>query len=151
MLASQQVVEAMAGRLVAAAIVGAGQVEWRNRARVFSAWPGIKVYSTDEDLADDPEDITWPRQRQHTLQVQVDTVVRDPADPEGAMSALALQVLLTLEGTEAASLLQPLGARLGATRITRRMATENEASVGTVSIAMEIIFATRSDDPETIL
>lgn len=152
MLASHQVVVQMADRAVTAGLATAANVERRNRARIFDTFPGVKVFAVDEDLADDPEDITWPRDRQHTLQVEVAGVVRDPADLEGAMSAMAEAILQCYEGTAAAATLQPLaGVVLQAQAISRSVATEGEAAAGTVRVRFEVVFHTRSNDPSTFI
>lgn len=152
MLASHQVIVAMADLLVAAAIAPVGNVERKNRARIFGTFPGVKVFAGDEDLQATDEDITWPPARQHELRPQVDLVVRDPDDLEGAMSAITAEALQALEGTFAAATLAPLqGVALRATRITRRVTTEGEAATGTVSVQFEVVFHTQSNDPETII
>lgn len=152
MLASHQVIAQMAARAVTAGLANAGNVEARNRSRVFVTFPGVKVFATDEDLADDPEDVTWPRVRMHTLQVDVSGTVRDPDDLEGVMSAMAADILACFEATAAASTLQPLpGCALRSTGITRSVATEGELATGTVRVRFEVLFSTRSNDPETLI
>lgn len=151
MLASRQIINAMVTRLIDAQTDAAARV-YSNRAWPVAEFPGIKVLASDEDLDADNDDITWPRERQHTLQVLVMGIVRDVADLDDAMDELVEQILIALEGSEAASLLDPLpGVRLRAVRISRQLAAEGEASAGTVVITFEADFNTASNNPSQFL
>lgn len=153
MLASHQIVQASAQRLLDAATAAGSNVNAANRALTFSSFPGLKVYMTDDDFGvGDGDDITWPREQLHAMALVVDGVVRDVDDLEGAMAALAAEVLTALEGTADASVLAPLdGVRLASQSISHRVATEGEVATGTVRIRFQAVFSTASDDPETIL
>ena len=151
MLASQQILEAAAAALVAGATAAGSNVNRKNRALPFNTFPGLRVYLGDEDLGDG-EDITWPRVEEHQLDLVVEAVTREADDIEAALNALVLQVLQVLQGTQAGSQLSPLqGVRLVTRRIARRVATEGEHATGTAQIRFAVVFATDSDDPETLL
>lgn len=151
MLAARQVVLAVQQRLVDAATAAEDRV-YAGRAWPVATYPALRVAATDEDLAaDGDEDITWPRTRLHNLQLDVQGLVRDVDDLDGAMDALAEEVLVALEGTAAAARLSPLNCALRALRIGRQAATEGEASVGTVTVRFEVLYHTESDDPSSIV
>lgn len=151
MLAARTVVQAMRGRIQAANTDAAARI-YVGRAWPVDQFPAVRLVLVNEDLASDAEDITWPRQRTHTLSVEARCLVRDVDDPEAAADALALQVLLALEGADAASRLDPLpGCVLGSTRIERNAQSEGDATVGVTAITFDVLYSTASNDPETLI
>lgn len=151
MLASQQVIEAVVARLIAAA-TDAGSRVYSGRAWPVQAYPAIKVQHVDEDLQAADDDVTWPATRLHQLQLDAVSYVQAPTDLDAAMAAMALQVLQALQGTLAAATLQPLaGCTLQATGIRYQFQTDGEAATGLATVRLEVEFHTASNDPTTII
>jgi hypothetical protein len=151
MLASRQIVNAIVAALVAAGTTAAGRV-YGSRAWPIAQFPAVRVVAGDEALDTADEDITWPRQRTHTLQVDVHCVVQQAADPESAADALAVQVLQALEGSLTAATLAPLpGVALAATRLARQAQADGEATTVETVITFEVLFGTASNDPTTLI
>jgi hypothetical protein len=151
MLASQQVIEAVAARLVAADTAAAARV-YTARAWPVDTFPSIKVLHVDEDLQADAEDVTWPPTLLHRLQLDVLAYVQAPTGLDAALAAMALQVLLALQGTRAAATLQPLaGCTLQATGIRYQTPGDGEAATGLATVRLEVEFHTAGNDPETII
>ena len=153
MLAAQQVVDRIVALLEAANIVPSGQVSSEHFHPV-AAYPFIKVLPASEDYAADNDtfDITFPAHRGHVLQVDVSIYQQASATLGAELSALVAQVLLALEGTLAATTLQPLpGCLLQATGVTRRHTTEGQAAHGLATVRLEVQFSTQSNDPETLV
>lgn len=150
MLASRQIINAMRERLLDA--TDAADRVYTNRAWPVATFPALKVTSGDEELDAGDQDITWPRERQHALQVFVQVIVRDAENLDDAMDELTEQVLIALEGSEAASLLSPLpNVRLAATRITRQVTTTGEAATGIAIVTFEAVYVTASNNPSVFV
>lgn len=151
MLASQQVLQRMAQLLVAAGTPSGARV-FTDRFHPVDTYPSTRVQVVDEDLADDSQDITWPRERQHTLLVDVHVHCQATTGLDAHMADQAAQVLQALEGTQAAATLQPLaGCSLQAQRIDYQANTDGQAATGTATVRFEVIFTTLSNDPETLI
>ena len=151
MLAARTVVQAMQGRIIGASTEAAARV-YVGRGWPVDQFPAVRLVLQGEDLRDDPEDITWPRTRTHVLSVEARCLAQDLDDPEAAADRLALQVLLALEGTDAASRLDPLpGCTLASTRIDRTTQSDGEATLGVAAITFDVLFSTASNDPETLI
>lgn len=146
MLASRTVATALQALLVAAA-TDAGDRWYLGRGWPVQALPAGKIVRVDEDLdAGDDADVTWPRERMHTLTVQLQCMAADVDDPEAAADTLAEQALVAVEGTAA-----PLaGVHISATRIGWQIATEGQSSVAITTVTLQLIFGGRSDDPSLI-
>lgn len=152
MLASQQVIDRMAQVLVAAGTASGARV-FTDRFHPVDTYPTTRLQVVDEDLATgDDEDITWPRERQHTLLVDVHVHCQAITGLDAHMAAQAAQVLQALEGTFEAATLQPLvGCSLQAQRVTYQATGDAQAANGTATVRCEVIFTTRSNDPETLI
>lgn len=152
MLASRQVIEAMQQRLIDAS-TSAGARVYIGRAWPVEQTPAIKLFDVDQDLAaDESEDITWPRQRLHSLSVDVQCLVSDADAADEQADALVVQVMRALEGTEDATTLYPLnGVRLSSQRISPNPQADNAAAAVSKTVAFTATFATSSDDPETLI
>ena len=151
-LASQQVLERMAQLLVLAGTDADDRVH-TDRFYPVDTYPAIRLQVADEDLAaDDSEDITWPRTRQHTLQVDVQAHCQATGGLDAHMADQARQILLALEGTAAAATLQPLpNCHLQAQSIRYQATSDGQAANGTATVRIEVIFSTLSNDPTTII
>lgn len=151
-LASRQVVVAIADALRSAGTAAGAEVNSHNREHPFTRFPGLRVYAIGEDLGDADDPMEWPLQRQHDLRVMVDACVRDALDVETAMAALALEVLQALEAAEVQELAD-ISPRvyLRARRIDYSVATQGEQTTGTARIEFSAEYSTVSDAPETIL
>lgn len=147
-LASQQVINAVAARLVAAA-TGAGARVYTDRFYPVSLYPSIKVKHVDEDLQAADDDVTWPAVRLHVLQVDVDCMARAVSGLDGALSDLAAQVLLALEGVAAP--ITPLPVALTAAGIRYQAAADGEAAVGIATVRIEAQFHTAANNPTTLI
>lgn len=151
MLASQQVIEAVVARLVAAGTSAGGRV-YSGRAWPVDAYPAIKVQHAGEDLQAADDDVTFPATQLHQLQLDAVAYVQTPTGLDAALAAIALQVLQALQGTLAAATLQPLaGCTLQATGIRYQYQTEGEAATGLATVRLVVEFHTASNDPETII
>ncbi len=146
MLASRTAATALQALLVAAA-TDAGARWYLGRGWPVQQLPAGKIVLVDEDLdAADDADVTWPRDRVHTLTVQLQCMAADTDDPEGQADALAEQALVAVEGTAA-----PLaGVNVIATRITRQLATDAQAHVAITTVQLQLLFGGRSNDPTLI-
>lgn len=146
MLASRTVANALQALLVAAA-TDAGDRWYVGRAWPVSTLPAGKIVLADEDLDGQTDgDLTWPRDRMHTLQVQLQCMASDVDDPEAAADDLAEQALLAAEGTA-----QPLaGVTLIAQRITRQLQAEGQAVVALTTVHLHALFGGSSEDPSLI-
>lgn len=153
MLASQQVLERVQQLLLAANTAAGSQVHL-GRGHAVSVYPALKVAHGGEDLQadEDGDAVTWPARRLHELQVEVMAFVESGTDMDGALAALATQVLLALEGTVAAATLQPLPAcTLRATSLRYQLGSEGQAAHGIATLGFEASFRTASNDPETLI
>lgn len=151
MLASQQVINAIVARLVAAA-TGAGARVYSDRFHPIDVYPAIKVQHVDEDLQAEAEDITWPAQRLHNLQVDVLAFQRALSGLDAALATLAEQVLTALEGTTAAATLNPLvGCVLSASGIRYEAQSDGEAAIGSAGVRFTVLFHTASNNPSTLI
>jgi hypothetical protein len=151
MLASQQVIEAVVARLVAAS-TGAGARVYSDRAWPVDTYPAIKVLHVNEDLQAPDEDVTFPATQLHQLQLDAVAYVQAPTGLDAALAAMALQVLQALQGTLAAATLQPLaGCTLQATGIRYQYQGDGEAATGLAIVRLAVEFHTASNDPETII
>lgn len=151
LLASQQVIEAVVARLVAAN-TSAGARVYSGRSWPVNTYPAIKVQHVDEDLQAADADVTWPATLLHQLQLDVVGYVQTPTALDAALAALALQVLQALQGTLAAATLQPLaGCTLQATGIRYQFQTDGEAATGLATVRLGVEFHTASNDPTTII
>ena len=150
MLAARTVVQAMQGRIVGASTDAAGRV-YVGRGWPVDRFPAVRLVIVNEDFSSGDDEITWPRTQDHTLTVEARCLALDVDDPEAAADALALQVLLALEGTEAAARLEPLGGCvLTSTGINRSTQSEGEATLGVAAVTFDVLFSTSSNDPETL-
>ena len=71
---------------------------------------------------------------------------------QASVQRVMLQVLLALEGTDAASRLYPLpGCTPVSTRIDRTTQSDGEATLGVAAITFDVLFSTASNDPETLI
>lgn len=151
MLASQQVIAKVVSLLVAAA-TSAGARVYSDRFFPISIYPAIKVVHVDEDLQAAGDDVTYPQQRLHRLQLDVQAFVQVLSGLDATMAAMAEQVLQALEGTLAATTLNPLaGCQLTATGISYQAQAEGEASSGIATVRMEVLFHTASNNPSTFI
>ena len=151
MLASQQVINAIVARLVAAA-TSAGARVYSDRFFPVDVYPAIKVQHVDEDLAAEDDDITWPAMRLHSLQVDVVALHQTAAGLDAALSGLAAEVLLALQGSQAAATLSPLvGCQLAATGIRYQAQTDGEAATGLATVRLVVLFHTASNNPSTLI
>lgn len=151
MLASQQVIAGIVSHLVAAATSAAGRV-YSDRFHPVDTYPSIRVQHVDEDLQAEDDDITWPAQRLHSLQVDVVALQRAVSGLDAALSDLVAQVLTALQGTQAAATLSPLvGCQLVATGIRYQAQTDGEAATGTATVRVLVLFHTASNNPSTLI
>lgn len=151
MLASRQVIQAIAARLAAAGTTAGARV-YAARNWPVEEFPAIRVVAGEESLDGEADDITFPRERTHQLAVDVRCLVRDATGADEAADELAEEVLLALEGTQAAASLVPLaGCNLAATRISRTPQTEGEAACFATTVTLEVLFSTASNDPATLI
>lgn len=151
MLASQQVINAIVARLVAAATGSQDRVH-SDRFHPVAAYPTTKVVHVDEDLAAEADDVTWPAQRLHTLDVDVVILVQATSGLDAAMSAAALQVLQALEGSIAAATLAPLvGCQVQATGLRYEAQGEGAAITGKATVRLRVLFHTQTNNPETLI
>lgn len=153
MLASQQVLQRVVALLVAGPTV-AGAAVFDNHFHPVAAFPAIKVQLRDEDMAADDEgdSVTWPRVQMHRLQIEVQLLVEASASLGTAMAAFELQALQVLQGTVARATLQPLpGCDLRVQGIRRQPVAEGAAAHGISTLRCEVLFRTRSNDPETLI
>lgn len=151
MLASQQVIARVVQLLVAAA-TGAGARVYSDRFHPIDTYPAVKVVHVDEDLQAADDDITWPAVRLHRLQLDVMGFVQVPTGLDAALAALAEQILLGLEATQATTTLNPLaGCQLTATGIRYQAQAEGEASTGITTVRLEVLFHTASNNPSTFI
>lgn len=146
MLASRTVATALQALLVAAS-TAAGTRWYLGRAWPVDQLPAGKVVLADEDLeGGDDGDVTFPRNRAHTLQVDLQCMASDSADPEAEADALAAQALLAVEGTA-----QPIAdVFITAQRITRQLLAEGPAHVAMTTVRLQLHFSGRSNDPTLI-
>lgn len=151
MLASRTVVLALKQRIIDAA-TPAG-----DRVHIGHAWPiatlpAVRLELQGEDLTAEADDITWPQQRTHALDVVARCLVQQATDPDAAADSLAEQVLLAAEGTQAAATLAPLvGVSVAAVRIDHAAQADGEASTAATDITFRILFGTASNDPATLI
>ena len=151
MLASQQVIANIVARLIAAS-TSAGARVYSNRFHPLDVYPAIKVKHVDEDLHAADEDITWPQQRMHLLQVDVAGHVQAATGLDDAMAAMTAELLGALEGSLAAASVNPLpGCQLIATGISYQAQTDGEASTGIATVRVEVVFHTASNNPSTLI
>lgn len=152
MLASQQVLERMAQILVDAATDSGGRVH-TDRFHPVNTYPSTRLQVVDEDLAaDEDEDVTWPRERQHTVQVDVQVHCQATSGLDALMATQAAQVLQALEGTLANATLNPLtGCSLQARSLSYQATSDGQAANGTAKVRFEVIFSTLSNDPTTFI
>lgn len=146
MLASRTVANALRALLVGAA------TDAQDRWYVGRAWPvqqlpAGKVVLADEDLdGEEGNDLTWPRDRTHSLQVQLHCMAADVDDPEAQADALAEQALVAVEGDP-----QPVpGVTIVAQRLTRQLAADGQATTSITTVHLLLLFGGRSDDPSLI-
>lgn len=152
-LASQQVADRVVALLLAAPTTAGSNVS-SDRFHPVSAYPTIKVLHTGEDIGadDDGDDITWPAIRLHRLALDVRAEVQASVDLDVAMSAIALEILQALEGTQAAATLAPLpGCTLRSTGLFLQTTPEGQAANGQATVRLEVLFRTRADDPSTLI
>lgn len=153
MLASRQVAAAMQQRLLDAS-TDAGTSVYLGRGWPVDTDRAIKVALGDEDLGADAagDDITWPRERTHSLLVDVMCVAGEAAGSDAAADQLAEQVLIELEGSVDATTLDPLtGVHLAATRLSRTQQADGAAVLAITTVTFEAQFSTRSNDPSTLI
>lgn len=151
MLASQQVIEAVVARLIAAN-TSAGARVYSGRAWPVDTYPAIKVLHVDEDLQAADEDVTFPATQLHQLKLQAAAYVQAVTGLDAALADMARQVLQALQGTLAAATLQPLaGCTLQATGIRYQLQAEGEAATGLATVSLAVEFHTASNDPTTII
>jgi hypothetical protein len=147
-LASQQVIDAMAAVLVAAG-TGSGARVHTDRFHPVAVFPSTKLLHVNEDLQTAADDLTWPPIRLHQLQVDVRVLVNAPADIDTAMSTAALQVMQALQGS--ASPLAPLPVDLAVQGISYQSQTDGQAATGEATVRFEAQFQTAAHQPETII
>lgn len=153
MLASQQVLERVAALLVAANVVPPGQVH-TDRLHPVSVYPSIKVVHAGEDLLadEDGDDVTFPARRLHELQAEVHVFAQAVSGMDAVLASRVAAVLLALEGTVAATTLQPLvGCSLKATGLRYGLPADAQAAHGQATVRLEISYRTHSNDPETLI
>jgi len=146
-LASQQVIDGIVDRLVAAA-TSSGVRVYSDRFHPVSAFPSIRVKHVDEDLQAGDDDVTWPAMRLHRLQVDVDVLVQAAAGLDAALAAAALEVLQALEGMQ--SPLAPLNVALAATGIRYQATSDGQASHGVATVRLAAEYHTATNTPHTI-
>jgi hypothetical protein len=147
MLASRTAAARLQALLVAA---GTDALDrwYLGRGWPIQVMPAGKIVLADEDLdAGADGDVTFPRDRDHVLTLQLQCIAEDSDDPEADADTLAAQALLAVEGTA-----QPLADITAvATRIQRQLTTEGQARVAITTITLQLQFSTRSNDPTTII
>lgn len=147
-LASQQVVNAVVARLVAAATDSGARV-YSDRFHPIAAYPSTTVRHVNEDLSTDGDDVTWPPVQLHSLDLDVQVLVQAAADLDAAMSAAALQVLQALQG--AAAPLAPLRVSLSAQRIRYQAQADGQAAHGVAVVSLQAQYQTNANAPDTII
>lgn len=137
-LAAAQVVNTIAARMAGAGLRAETSRLWAFAEADLPAW---KVTAEPEDceLQSVGDDIHL-----HTLTVQLHGIVRAVSDADDSLHAITAQAL-------AAVFAKPAPFDLALAGITRDLATEGEAAVATVSIAVRAAFYARASEPETIL
>lgn len=139
-LASKQVTDALAARLVPMAATG-GRVFTNRNVRLTEAdLPCWRVLAADERM----QPLTLDGTNQHELDVLASVYVRDTADLDAAMAALAAS-------GEALLFADPNPYGLELTRHERAVVTVGEASVGVFHVTVRAHFAADPRYPETLL
>jgi hypothetical protein len=150
MLASAQVLDAIAARITGLPLAGARV--YTSRAWPLDVLPAVRVVSPDEDI----EQLTVhnPAVQKHALQVELQGYLQATDDLDDAMHALASELLTALfndPGTPDA--LSTIGndVVLAQRRIERAMAKEGQADIGLIQITLRASFSTRSNAPDTLI
>lgn len=153
MLASQEVLQQVQAQLLAGP-TAAGPRVYGDRFHPVDSFPAIKVLLRDEDLAadDDGDSVVWPRQQLHRLRLDVQLLLEAGTGLGLAMAAFETQALRALQGTVARATLQPLaGCDLRVLAIRRQPTTDGAAAQLLSTLSCEVLFRTRSNDPETLI
>jgi hypothetical protein len=150
-LAAAQVVEAVADRLRAVPAWVSDKV-FTDRAHPFeeSELPAWRVYADEEEV--ETTGPTYPAREKRELVVLCEGVARDVDGLDAVLNnELAAPALASLYATKAAASLSPLNCSMTTTRIERARATEGEAAVGRITLALRVRFHTFNNSPETIV
>lgn len=153
MLASQQVLQQLVAQL-AAGPTAAGPRVYGDRFHPVDSFPAIKVLLRDEDLSADEEgdSVVWPRVQLHRLRLDVQLLLEATTGLGDAMAAFEASALRALQGTVARATLQPLaGCDLRVLAVRRQPTAEGAAAQLLSTLACEVLFRTRGNDPETLI
>lgn len=153
MLASQQVLQRVEALLLAGPTAAGARV-FAEHFHPVASFPAITLRLRDEDMAadDDGESVVWPRVQLHRLQLDVQLQLEATAGLGAAMAALELQALQVLQGDVARATLQPLvGCDLRVAGMRRQPVADGAAANAITTLRCEVLFRTRSNDPETLI
>lgn len=149
-LASAQVIDAVAARLIGKPLVGANVYTSRAWPLTVAQLPAWKVIAGVETL----EDITihYPGVRTHNLLVECHGVCRSVDDLDDHLHALALEGHRALFDTRADATLQPLrGVLMKLHTVERSLEGEGEAALGGIVLLINVTFRTAENAPEVFI
>lgn len=150
-LASAQIIDAVAARLLGAGITPAGTRVYTSRAWPLAEkdLPAWRVLAGGESI--EPQHIQWPHVYEHTLQVDLQGHVRAVADVDDAMHAMAEAALLRLFADRPQAVLGGLRAHMELAGIDREMQADAQAAHGLVAVQLTVKFKTRANAPGVII
>lgn len=147
-LASAQVVDRVAA-IIAAVPAYVGKVHTSRAWPLADAdLPAWRVYAESEEV--EPTGPTFPALQSHELMVACDGVARATANLDDSINAMAASALTALFASASTARLTPLNCAMSLRRIDREMATEGEAAIGRITLALRVRFHTFNNAPETI-
>ena len=151
MLASAQVVDAIATRMSGGALADGRVYTSRGHPIPDDGMPAWRVIAVDEVI--EPKTVHVTKLQGHQLQVELLGYVQATANVDDSMHALAAEALTLLFNPPIAP--DPLSDMtkvvLTQRRIERAMQSDGEARNGLITVTLRAEFHTRSDAPETIV
>ncbi len=152
MLAAAQIIDAVAARITGLPLTG-------SRVHTSRAWPlgeddlpAWRVIAGDEDI--EPVLVHRPPRNRHQLSIELHGYAQAVADLDAALHALAEQSIAAIfaepQPDDDLAAISSL-AQLTLQRITRTLAAEGEATLGSVVVTLQAVFHARSSAPGTII
>ena len=148
-LAAAKVIDAVTG-LIAGVTGMSGKVHTsRTWPLAESDLPAWRVTAADEDV--DTIGAHFPAQEQHDLTVAAQGYARALANLDDVLHGMAELALAALFVSAATTRLSPLNCAMSLSGIKRDMVTENEATLGCITLLLRVRFLTFNNAPQTIV
>lgn len=146
MLAAQQALDSIHAKLAAVAVTG-GRVFRTRRPIAEASLPAWRLLVDSEAI--DQLSVNWPTTQQHLLDVSAEGLAKDAADIDETLDSMAEDALLQLFSS--ASPLSPLNAQMSLIGIDRRLISSGEASVGGITLQLQVKYRTAANQPGVVI